>query len=90
MDVDHGHVAVFDFHLERDPIQDGPKLNFGLFTEDIVHILPPRRRTLSFETTCTSFMVDEDLILGLNVSGISRELVIIFTHIFGLSDGRQH
>ncbi|KAJ3562138.1 hypothetical protein NP233_g9765 [Leucocoprinus birnbaumii] len=70
----HGKVAILDFNLVRDPIAERSS-NFDLFTEDIRHILPPRTQAFLVNSRCTSWMIDEDYILGLDTEGAFDEQI---------------
>jgi hypothetical protein len=75
MDREQSQVTVIDFNLTRDHIEEAPRSNFDIFREDIHHILPPRRRGMTVTSCCSSWMIDEDFILGLNVSGYLSSLI---------------
>ncbi|KXN87050.1 hypothetical protein AN958_09396 [Leucoagaricus sp. SymC.cos] len=68
MDPELAKVGIFDFNLGHVPIEEGKTSTFGLFRDEIHHILPPRRRTMFVKKGCASLMVDEDYILGLNTN----------------------
>jgi len=66
-DPENRKVQIFDFNLIRGPIREAGPQSFGLFMPAIRHIFPSRSRMLEVKSSCTSWMIDEDYILGLDV-----------------------
>lgn len=68
LDAEQWDVVILDFNKNQGPPQDAPASNFEVFREPIAHIMPTKRWPLLFRTSCNSFMIDEDFVLGLEVS----------------------
>lgn len=62
--------------MKRGVVPLAPTSDYDLFETPIDHILPPMKWALSLKTSCASFMIDEDFILGLQVGLLSIFLFI--------------
>jgi len=66
-DAENRKVRILDFNLHWGPIKEVEPKTFDLFMSPIQFIYPPRSRMLEVKSSCTSWMIDEDYILGLGV-----------------------
>lgn len=66
-DAENRRVRILDFNLHWGPIKEAEPKTFDLFMPPIRFIYPPRSRMLAVKSSCTSWMIDEDYILGLGV-----------------------
>lgn len=66
-DDERRSITILDFNTNLAPFQDDVGNDFNIYCQPLRHILLPRRWTLALKTTCSSFLIGEDFVLGLRV-----------------------